>query len=1012
MSRHSARQLGFSLVEVLVALAVTSLLFIAALSLLSIDHKIYSSTDATLEAAREGRHTVETLERDLLMTGYLVDTNTVADIGPDGTTNTGDDIVGAPKFVYAAPWDLVVNADIDSRVGAIQDGATGDSLPIGYAPITFHTGAETVRYTLDSTGDGTVSSADRGDEPEESITANTGLFLLRREVYGYNGSNNVNASGPIAMVRGPVNYPSGIRPQPLFEYWGEFDSDAALDLWGDTGAGGGTAGNGTLEAGELAALTAITDEDLDNDNTIDSGEDRNGNSILDRGISSIIKKVVMHVTTETLTPDKDYRDALRSSSTTPFRYHVYTLNSEIRPRNIDLPGGQCGNVPARTTSPTVVNACSNALADGTVQLGWTLSADDGGGEHDVAKYIVYRTTADNLFGASPFSEVAAGVATMNDNQINARTWPPQQVWYRVKAMDCTPQLSENNPTAGPYPALVGASYPADVQILDRPGDDGTALDVSFLASPDDPSNTTGFGGGVRRYHVYRSTSSDYRCVPPVNNAAITATGATSYTYVDNATNSVTAPVFGQLYYYWLRSVDTALSLSPYSPSYCGRPYQGPVLPATVSSRTVPRSSSDHPVELYFLPNDRNVTGGYDPYQLRYRIYRSHDINSDGTADSLVDNSVGYRPGDRQTTVAWQGLVWALARNSSTIDVKHSIDGGTYWRSAGELSSENLHGIAFGSRLDGVIVGTAGAILRSSTGGTSWAAATSGITDDLRAVAFSDPNQVVAVGDNGALLRSGNAGATWTAIASGFAQRLLGVDGVDNEFFVVGRNGAATRSTDGGRNWTTVNFTTDDMHSACIAKEAGGAITLWAGADSKLWHSVDGGTSWTMVPLGTGEISDVDCVPGGSVIAIDAGSRTIFSTTDGVLWSASLAISSTPTAVGMLDANLAFVVDTAGRLHSRDGAGAWTSTMVDYSMNLSAVAVRPEIAWEDSTTAAAATGSTFYYTVTTSYAVGSSTLDGESGVTPDRPSSLESPDDSDDQILIDSCNNHETVVTMP
>ncbi|MBP7149651.1 MAG: hypothetical protein KBD01_19155, partial [Acidobacteria bacterium] len=661
---------GFSLAEVLVALAITALLFIVALSVLSIDHKLYAKGDAVLECEREARYAAEMLERDLLMTGFQVDVRTIADPGPDGTDNTDDDIVGQPQIATATPWELVVNADLDAAVDAIQDGTTGEAVPSGYAPVTFFTSAETVRYTLDSNGDGAVTADDRGDEPEETATQNPGLYLLRREVYGFNGTDNENPHGPVALVRGPATYPNGAQPVPLFLYWGEFDSDAALDLWGDTGAGGGTVGNGLLEPGEIAALTAVTDEDADNDSVIDSGEDRNGNGTLERRITQLIKRVEIHITTETPYPDPDYRDPVRSSTTTPFRYHTSTLTTEIKPRNTDLPGGACGDIPEPTSSPGVANACADAMADGKVQVTWTASDDDGTNENDIERYVLFRTDVDNIFGPTPYEEVLAGTSAWTDQWIEMRTWPPRQYWYRVRAMDCTPQLSDSDPVAGPYPAEVGASYPEYTWASDVPADDGTNVELVWTKSPDEGANTSGYGGVVDEYHVYRSTSPDYRCVAPVNDDAVAASGAATYTYMDNDTNSSSALTLGTLYYYWLRTLDDNGVLSPYSPRYCARPFVGPTFPIQRRIRVVPYASNDHPVEVYFANNPKNDNAGYNKYLIDYKIYRS-DL-------SLVDIPTGYTSTHLEATVELQGLVWT-AGGTSVARALHSINGGTNWR---------------------------------------------------------------------------------------------------------------------------------------------------------------------------------------------------------------------------------------------------------------------------------------------------------------------------------------------
>ncbi len=1007
--RERRSELGFSLAELSVALAIVSMLFLAALSMLALDQKIYAKQDQAMEAVREGRHALETMQRDLLMLGYQVDAQTTADLGPDGTIDTSDDTIGQPQVVYAAPFDFTFNADISQQAEALQDGVSGDSLPNGYAPVTFYTGAETVRITLDSNDDGTVNATDRGDEPEEAVSPNPGLYSLNREVYFSTGGTNSKESGPIALVRGPVAYPSGAKAVPLFQYWGYFDADSALDLWGDTGAGGGIAGNGVLEAGEITALGAVVDEDLDNDSTIDTGEDKNGDGVLQRRITELIKKVDVHVTTETTVIDRDYYDAVRSSSGTKFRFRVATLSTQVKPRNIDLPGGSCRDKPEPVSAVTAANACPDALADGVVDVNWTLSSDDGGGEQDVAKYILFRTDQDNLFSNTPYDEVEATIGTWQDNQINMRTWPPVQYWYKARAMDCTPAMSDGDPVGGAYPALVGAHYPASMKLLDVPGDAGDQIDVLFDRSPDDPANSTGYGGAVTEYHVYRSTNEDYRCVPPVDKAAISADGSDVYTYRDNATNSTSGPTYGALFYYWMRSNDDQSSLSPYSPRYCGRAYLGPTFPLDQHARGVYWSGSDHPVEIYFSRNPANETAGYPRMATAYKIYRSHDVDSDGTRDSLVDDAAGYTSLDLAGTVYYQGLVWAVGRNGLA-DVKQSIDGGSSWRDVGDITTDNFNAISFGSRLDGVAVGEAGAIQFTDDAGQNWYSPPSATLAELHDVAHFDARTVVAVGNAGTILRSTDAGQSWTSISSGVGDDLNGVAIVGDSVFITGDSGAALRSTDRGLTFNPMVFSSDTMRGVCAVREGSGDITVWAGGDDQVWKSIDGGDTWSAIAMGAGKMK-VACAPAGRVVVISDTSDKIYTSTDGAVFNTEPVATFHPSDVAFLDESIAVVVDEAGLMHRWNADNSWTNSTIDALMQFTGVALRPEIAWEDSTTRTAPSGAPYYYVVTASY-FATSALDGETGILPDRSSTVEIPDDNLPQILVDSCNNFELAVRVP
>ncbi len=1012
-ARPAGTERGFSLAEALVAIAITSMVFLAALSMLAIDNRVYHRDDAVLEVTREARHTVETLEHDLLMTGFLVDKQTIADIGPDGTADTGDDIVGQSAVVYAAPYELVVNADVNPEVEAIVDGNTGDTLPTGYAPVTFHTGAETVRYTLDSNGDGTLNTADKQDEAEEAVVDNKGLYLLRREVYGDNGTDNVSGAGPVGLVRGPDAYPNGAKPLPLFQYWGEFYNRKGLTLWGDTGAGGGVAYNGVLETGELAALTVVTDEDANDNAVMDAGEDRNANGLLDRRIGDIIKKIDVHVTVETPYPDMKYTDKSRSTVATPFRFRTVTMSTQIKPRNIDLPGGACGDQPHPTSSITVENACPDAMADGKVRISWALSSDDGGGEMDVEKYIMYRTDVDSVFGTTPYSEANKGETQVVDDWVIMRTWPPRQYWYKLRAMDCTPQLSVLDPTGGAYPARIGGQYPEQIDILDIPGDDGTQLDVAFSRSADEVANTTGFGGIVKKYYVHRSESQDYRCVAPVNNAAIDATAAASYTFTDNATNSSSGLTWGTLYYYWMRAMDAASALSPYSPRYCARPYKGPVFPIEQHARVAEHAVNDHPVEVFFSVNPRNDDPGYNPHLIDYNIYRAHDFDGDGTFTSLADHSAGYRVSDRVATIRWTGLAYAAGGNSPG-KVFQSLDGGTNWSTIGSTGGFRPTGIAFGNRLNAVVVGEAGKGYYSTTGGATWNASSIAGSDDLNAVAFLSERTVIAVGNNGTVLKSSDGGATFSSVTVSITDDLTGIAADGNFVVIVGDNGAAARSPDGGTNWTILGFAaSSDLYGVALAREGSGDRTVVVGAEDRIWRSTDSAVNWAAQDFpGAGRFRGVAVAPGGPAMAVVTAANAIYRTTDGATWFTEAPAPNGPLAVTMLDGDRAWVSDSNGYVFHRDHAGNWTSVMADSSGEpLRALAVRPELAWEDTSTKAAASGTPYFYVVTASYSQ-TSALDGESGMITDRAGPTENPDDGEDQILVDSCNSFELGVAMP
>lgn len=303
---------------------ITALAFLAALSLLAFDNRIYNKNDAQHETLREARYALGQVQRDLTMAGYGMDRET---LGSDG-------VLGQPVIVWAGPYDLVFNADIDgtsqNAIRAIRQGHAGARLPTGYAPATFVGPAETVRYTLDSNDDGAVDESDHGDDADEQYASNSGLYALKREVWGWNGVDDRNPSATVALVRGPVKYPSDAWPEPLFQYWGYFRNHDHLDLWGDAN------GDGRLDIAEIEALTPVTGEDdEDGDGTLDPEEDRNGDNVRQVRISDLIRTIDVRITAETIFPDLQYQDSRRSGATASevFRFHSFVVGTEVMPKN-------------------------------------------------------------------------------------------------------------------------------------------------------------------------------------------------------------------------------------------------------------------------------------------------------------------------------------------------------------------------------------------------------------------------------------------------------------------------------------------------------------------------------------------------------------------------------------------------------------------------------------------------------------------------------------------------------
>jgi hypothetical protein len=108
------------------------------------------------------------------------------------------------------------------------------------------------------------------------------------------------------------------------------------------------------------------------------------------------------------------------------------------------------------------------------------------------------------------------------------------------------------------------------------------------------------------------------------------------------------------------------------------------------------------------------------------------------------------------------------------------------------------GVCFTDVNTGTVVGSAGAILRTTNGGTTWTSQSSGTTAALYGVSFTDANAGTAVGDNGKILHTTNGGTIWTSQLSGTTKALTGVSFTDaNTGTAVGLNGTILRTLTGG-----------------------------------------------------------------------------------------------------------------------------------------------------------------------------------------------------------------------
>lgn len=194
-----SRSEGFSLLELLVALAVSGALLGFVYQICLAQQKSYLLREQLADAQQSARSIVDELTRHLASLGAGADLER-----------------GQVRLLVAHPYELVFNADLRSDRGAMPPGAAvpgaaGADPYLTQPPGTYGTSSrsETYRFTLDRNGDNRVDQADRTTREH---------YTLYREVNG----------GDLQEIAGFVANPR--VGEPLFRYWGDFNGDGIVEV--------------------------------------------------------------------------------------------------------------------------------------------------------------------------------------------------------------------------------------------------------------------------------------------------------------------------------------------------------------------------------------------------------------------------------------------------------------------------------------------------------------------------------------------------------------------------------------------------------------------------------------------------------------------------------------------------------------------------------------------------------------------------------------------------------------
>lgn len=148
--RNVTRQNGFTLVELMVAVALLAIVVFYLLQTFTIQHRTYVVVDQVTEVQQNSRVIGSLVERDLRHAGFMV---------PEALSACGVDSTSGPDVLYVSDADAIdpngQDPNLSANVSAGYDGSTGSELGL-----TVDDDRVDGVATYDTNGSGAVSSAD------------------------------------------------------------------------------------------------------------------------------------------------------------------------------------------------------------------------------------------------------------------------------------------------------------------------------------------------------------------------------------------------------------------------------------------------------------------------------------------------------------------------------------------------------------------------------------------------------------------------------------------------------------------------------------------------------------------------------------------------------------------------------------------------------------------------------------------------------------------------------------
>ena len=198
MTARRVSNSGFTLVETMIGIMMLGVVLLAFAGIFSLFQKSATQSRQFADAQQNARIAIDHLTETLRQAGARSDYS-----------------AGQRHVAHAGPYQIAINGDLDrgetisgqAPQAAISRTVSPFKVPAGGTtiydpPKSYDSDAETVVLTIDSNGDGAISSADRGDDVEED-GPNPNVYVMSRRSYGFDGAANTIHSSNLAMLRGP-----------------------------------------------------------------------------------------------------------------------------------------------------------------------------------------------------------------------------------------------------------------------------------------------------------------------------------------------------------------------------------------------------------------------------------------------------------------------------------------------------------------------------------------------------------------------------------------------------------------------------------------------------------------------------------------------------------------------------------------------------------------------------------------------------------------------------------------